>query len=156
MVNNWPHLLLMDVWVPALQHWAPALSSSSSRPRFFFSLMAEVAAGRKMTSSWSSCSREGLSGWEPKLSGLVSWKASLAQSSLTTGVGSLLQCSPLRQAHGVPVAVAWAHGAFRKSWSLPGVISRTSGNVRRARGGARLPGVWLLACSCLQPTGRAL
>ena len=34
-----------------------------------------------MISSWSSCSREGLSGWEPKLSGLVSWKASLAQSS---------------------------------------------------------------------------
>ena len=154
MVNNWPHSLLTDVWVPALQRWAPALSGSSSRPGFFFPLRAEVAAGREMISSCHLAPGRDFQGGNPSSLGWFLGKPAWP-SPLTTGVGSLVQHGPLRQAHGVPVAAAWAHGAFRKSWSLPDVISRTSGNVRRAKGGAWLPGVWLLACSCLQPTGRA-
>lgn len=141
MVNNWPHSLLTDVW-------APALSSSASRPRVFFPLTAEAAAGREMTSSWSSCSREGLSGWEPKLSGLVSWRASLAQSS-DHGSGLTGSAWPF-------VPSPWCvHGRCLGSWclqeelSLPGVISRNSGNMRSVRGGACYQGFgsWPAAAS---------
>ncbi|CAN0472568.1 unnamed protein product, partial [Rangifer tarandus platyrhynchus] len=147
MVNNWPHSLSTDVW-------APAPSSSSSRPRFFFPLTAEAAAGQEMTSSWSSCSREGLSGWEPKLSGLVSWKASLAQSS-DYGSGLTGSARPF-------VPSPWhAHGHCVGSWCLqeelepPWCDQQKFRKCEERERRCVLPGVSLLVCSCLQPTGRA-
>lgn len=122
--------------------------------QIFLPLTAEAAAGREMTSSWSSWSREGLSEWEPKLSWLVSWKASLAQSS-DHGSGLTGSAWPF-------VPSPWCvHGRCVGSWCFQEELEPPWCDQQKFRKREErerqcvLPGVWLLACSCLQPTGRA-
>ena len=84
-------------------------SHSSSRPRFFFLLMAEAAADG-MTSPESSCYREGLSKcWNPSSLGRLLWKLAWPSPSGhgSRPTGSVVGVSP------------WACFSFCLFWPYP-------------------------------------
>ena len=99
-VNRRQYSLLTDIWLPALQGWAPAHGNPSSRPRFFFPLMAGAAAGREMTRPLPSCYRGGFQRVGTWALWVGSFESQPGPVLPAMGTGPLVRLHPSCQAGG--------------------------------------------------------